>query len=195
MRGPGLAQRNVRASWLDHPRTAELISYLEFKVSGPLRFMSLVYSCTGMKGRGFFKKVTVSELLAWHLKARISVQSPVTKKFTLVFRNLPLRNPTGKYSPHMFQLEQSISFQNKGIRSKYSGWLFFWGRCGAGSSLFSRFPLISVLSPPRDDRDTGAVSEALVSHIRKALHTQQYGTWDVSNLISDTLLLRCWNRH
>jgi len=94
-----------------------------------------------------------------------------------------------------FSWNTASHFEEKGIGSKYSGWLFFWGRHGAVLLLLSTFSLISSLSPSSDDHDTGAMSEPLVSHIRKALHTQLYITQDVTDLISNILLLKCWNRH
>lgn len=66
----------------------------------------------------FSVEIMVSELLAWNLKGQDFNSEPCTslertEKFTLDFRNLPLRNTMGKYSYHMFQLEQSISFWAK----------------------------------------------------------------------------------
>lgn len=141
----------------------------------------------------------VSELLAWnsilnfYSEPRASLQR--TEKFTLDFRNLPLRNMLGKYSHHIFQLEQSISFRGKRNWVKIY-WLAVllgqtWSCFIVALKVFSNLNLISL----SDDCGTGAVSEPLVSHIRKALHTQLYITWDITDLISNILLLSCWNRH
>jgi len=60
----------------------------------------------------------VSELLAWNSKGQDFNSGPHgslerTEKFTLHFRNLRLRNTTGEYSHHTFQLEHSFSFRGK----------------------------------------------------------------------------------